>query len=427
MLRKFKTILLLFCMAVGLCEITAQNEISQPYSGFGVGIVNKSSNGILNGMAGTSYAMQNPYYINFRNPASYVAFDSLSFVADAAVSIYSSALSTSRVSTAQHNDYARPDYITIGLPVTRHWRTSVGIYEFSRVGYDMVDSKTFDNIGTVSYEYASHGGLNQLYWGNAFKICKGLSIGLNASYMFGSIYNTRNISFDGSNFSNSYINDAFHTDGIYLTGGLQYFFNIKENHRIGIGATYSNTAYTWVRENLLINYYSGPFSPVTTYDTVLSDNSKKGSVTIPQSVGGGLSYTFKEKFTVAADVTWQNWDRYQFMGKTDSLKDAITASLGAQYIPDPLSTKFLKRMSFRAGAKYSTGEIFLRNKPIQEFGVCIGVGIPLTTFNTHSTLNVLFEYGKMGTLVNDLVKQNYFRFSLNFTLQEKWYQRMKVE
>lgn len=427
MLRKFNVFTLLFVLTACFSQLFAQNEISQPYSGFGVGIVNKSSNGILNGMAGTSYAMRNPYYINFRNPASYAAFDSLSFVADAAASIYVSSLSTQSSSTAQHNSYARPDYIAIGLPVTKHWRTSVGIFEFSTIGYDMTDSRTIENVGTASYEYSGNGGLNQLYWGNAFKICKGLSIGLNASYMFGSIYNVRNISFDGSNFLNSYINDAYHIDGIYLTGGIQYFFDVKEKHRIGIGAVYSNTAYIWARENLLINQYSGVYSPVTTYDTVLCDNTKKGNVTIPQSVGFGLSYTYKEKWTVAADVTWQNWDKYAFMGKSDSLHDAITASLGAQYIPDPYSTKFLKRMAFRVGAKYSTGEIFIRNKPINEFGVCFGVGIPLNTFNTHSSINVLFEYGKMGTLINDLVKQDYFRFTLNFTLQEKWYQRMKIE
>lgn len=427
MLRKFNNFILFFLLVGCLTHLTAQNEISQPYSGFGVGIVNKSSNGILNGMAGTSIAMQNPYYINFRNPASYAAFDSLSFVADAAASIYASTLTTPTSTTAQRNGYARPDYIAIGLPVTKHWRTSVGIYEFSTIGYDMVDSRDIANVGTVSYEYIGRGGLNQLYWGNAFKLCKGLSIGLNASYMFGSVYNTRNISFDGSNFLNSYINDAYHVDGIYLTGGLQYFFKVKENHHIGIGAVYSNTAYAWVRENLLINHYTGTYSPVTTYDTVLCDNTKRGNVTIPQSIGGGLNYTYKEKFNIAADVTWQNWEKYKFMGKSDSLHNSITASLGAQYIPDPFSTKFLKRMTFRAGVKYSTGEIFIRNKPINEFGVCLGVGIPLTTFNTHSSINILFEYGKMGTLINDLVKQDYFRFTLNFTLQEKWYQRMKVE
>ena len=157
------------------------------------------------------------------------------------------------------------------------------------------------------------------------------------------------------------------------------------------------------------------------------DNASRGNLHIPQSVGGGISYSYKEKITVAADVTWNNWNRYKFMQHSDSLKDAISASLGFQYVPDPLSPKFFKRLAVRVGAHYSTGEFFLRDKPISEFGVSLGIGIPLNTFITHSSINLLFEYGKMGTLANELVRQNYFRFTLNFTLQEKWYQRMKIE
>ena len=72
--------------------------------------------------------------------------------------------------------------------MTRHWRTSVGVKPFSDIGYNIVNSEVIDDIGSITYTYSGKGGLNQLYWGNAFKICKGLSIGLNVSYMFGSVY-----------------------------------------------------------------------------------------------------------------------------------------------------------------------------------------------------------------------------------------------
>ncbi len=418
--------LLLFVLLLTLSwNSWAQNEISNPYSAFGVGLVNRSSNGILDGMGGASYAMQNPYYINFRNPASYAAFDSLSFIADAAASIYVSTLSSGTL--RQRNSYARLGYINIGLPVTRHWRSSVGIVPFSSVGYDVAFSSTMENIGEVKYDYSAKGGLYQLYWGNAFKICKGLSIGLNTSYIFGTIYKFNNTSFDGNNFYNSYINDSYLIDGIHLNGGIQYFFNINEKHKIGLGLVYSNTAYIWARENLLINYYQGTFSQVTTYDTVYFNEVVRGNLYIPQSVGGGVSYTFNDKLTVAGDVAWNNWAKYKAFGYGDSLCNSITASLGAQFIPDPNSNKFLKRMNFRLGAKYSTGEIFLRGKPINEFGVTFGVGLPISTFNTHSSINIVFEYGKLGTLTRDLIQQNYFKFTFNFILQERWYQRTKLD
>lgn len=423
--KKINNFFLALVLLIGSLCAYAQNEISNPYSGFGVGLVNKCSNGILDGMGGTSYAIQNPYFINFRNPASYAAFDSLSFVADAAASI-----NVSTIASGNHianNSIAAPGYLAIGLPVTRHWRTSVGIVPFSTVGYDIENTAHNPTIGDIDYSYFAKGGINQLYWGNAFKICKGLSVGLNASYLFGTIYQTRNTSFEAENFYNSYINDSYHIDGIHLTGGIQYLFKFKENHQIGLGVVYSNTAYIWAKEKLMINYYEGTYSSVTTYDTVYYNDKKRGNLYIPQSIGGGLSYTYKDKLIIAADLTWNNWEKYQFFGHGDSLQNSFTASLGAQYIPDPLSNKFFKRMTFRLGAKYSSGEILLRSKPIDEFGVCLGVGFPLTTFNTHSSINLVFEYGKMGTLLNNLVRQNYFKFTFNFTLQEKWYQRMKID
>ena len=428
MLQKTDHILLLtllFC-CLNFFSSRAQNEISIPYSSIGIGMVNHSSNGILDAMGGVSYAMQNPYYINFRNPASYAAFDSLSFIADAAASIYSSRLNQG--DRIQRNTYAKPGYLAIGLPVTRHWRTSIGIMPFSDIGYGIETVKTIESIGDVTYKYSGKGGLNTLYWGNAFKLCKGLSIGLNASYIFGSVFAYSNTEFDGNNFLNSYVNDTYLVDGIYLDAGIQYLFNIGEKHRIGLGAVYSNTAYIWAKEKLLVNAYTGTYMSTVLYDTVYSQEAVRGRLNIPQSVGGGLSYTYKDKMTIAGDVTWQNWTKFSFMKPSnDTLRNSISASLGFQYIPDPLSTKFFKKMAFRAGGHYSTGELMLRNKPISEFGVSIGIGIPLTTFNTHSSINLLFEYGKTGTLANDLIRQNYFRFSLCFTLQERWYQRVKLD
>ena len=415
---------MLFCC---LCFFfaQAQNEIRMPYSSYGIGTINHLSNGTLDAMGSVSYAMQNPYYINFRNPASYAAFDSLSFLADAAASIYYSKLS--QKGTGQKNSYAKPNYLAIGLPVTRHWRTSVGIKAFSTVGYEIATTKNVPNVGEINYTYSGNGGLNQLYWGNAFRICKGLSIGLNASYMFGSIFATSNTEFDDNTFLNSYINDAYLVDGIYLEGGLQYFFNIGEKHKIGLGAVYSNTAYIWAKEKLLINNYTGSFVSTSTYDTILYKDDLRGTLNIPQSVGAGLSYAYNDKLIIAGDVTWQNWANFKFMKPCDSLQNTILASFGAQYIPDPNSNKFFKKMAFRIGGRYSTGELMLRNKPISEFGVCFGVGVPLTSFNTHSSLNILFEYGRTGTLVNDLIRQDYFRFSFCFTLQERWYQRVKLD
>ena len=414
------SICIAFLFASLITNNFAQSEISSPYSGYGVGILNNTANVPMASMGGLSYALQNNLYINYKNPASYVAFDSLSFIADAALSLSSNNLITN--TQTQKGSVGRLSYLMIGLPITKHWRTSVGIIPFSDIGY-----KVFDKQVDALYFYEGSGGLMQLYWGNAFKLAKNLSLGLNVSYMFGTMNNSSFVEFSQSNFLNSRILKTTLVDGIHLSAGLQYFIDMKNNNRLGLGLVYENSAYIWARESLLINNYLGEFNNTTTYDTVIYDPANKGRMVIPQTVGFGLTFSHADKILVGTDISWQNWSKFSIMERADSLKDALIAIVGLQYTPDPLSNKYYKKIKFRVGGKFSTGYMRFHNKPIQEFSVSAGVGFPLRTFTSQSSINIMFEYGQMGTIQNDLIKQNYFKVVLGFVLHEKWYQRVKLE
>lgn len=406
----------------------AQNDISSPYSMYGVGLLSNVTSGAYDAMGKVGYAMQNPYLINFKNPASYVAFDSLSFIGDVAFSIYSSTLSTSTLN--QKATYARPGYFTFGLPVTKHWRTSAGVMPFSNLGYNISDSKTIENVGDVSYLYSGSGGLFQIYWGNAFKLCKGLSLGLNASYIFGNLNYTKAAEIDGENFFNAMSSRTLDLDGIYLSAGIQYFVTVKEKHKLGFGVVYENSAYIWARQTDFAYTY-------TTSSTSPSDtaryNESKGNLQLPQTIGGGFSYQYKDKLWVTADVSWQNWKRFHLSTEAmrENFNNAMSYSVGIQFIPDASSSSYAKKIRLRIGARYTTGYINAATDgsytPISDFSVSAGVGLPLKLFTSNSSIGILFEYGSMGTHQNNLIKENYFRFSLHFTLQEKWYQRVKLD
>lgn len=404
----------------------AQNEISSPYSKYGIGLLTNICAGPMDAMGKVGYALQDPYQINFKNPASYVAFDSLSFIADVAFSINSSTLSTKTIK--QKSTYARPDYITIGLPVTRHWRTSVGVLPYSNLGYKIIDTRTTEKSGTVNYTYEGTGGLLQLYWGNAFKICKGLSIGLNASYLFGTLTNSRTAEFDvNDNYFHTMVNSNTAVDGIHLSAGVQYFATIRKNHTLGFGVVYENSAYVWAKQSDFIYNYdkTGIYADIN--DTIYYANDNT-TMKIPQNIGGGISYQYKEQWWVTADVTWQNWKKYRIDTiQGSNLQDALTTSIGIQFIPNILASSYLKKIRIRAGFRYSTGYISLNNQSIDNYSVSFGLDFPLKMFNTNSSLGIMAEYGQMGTIRNDLLKENYFRFSLHFTLQERWYQRVKLE
>ena len=405
----------------------AQNDISSPYSMYGVGLYSNVTSGAYDAMGKVGYAMQNPYLINFKNPASYVAFDSLSFIGDVAFSIYSSTLSTSEIT--QKSTFARPGYFSIGLPVTKHWRTSAGVMPFSNLGYNISDSKTIENVGDVSYLYSGSGGLLQVYWGNAFKICKGLSIGLNAAYLFGNLSYSKSASIDGDNFFNAMSNRTLDLDGIYLSAGIQYFVTVKDKHTLGFGFVYENSAYIWARQtDFAYTYTTSSSSPS---DTARYEKSR-GNLQLPQTIGGGFCYQYKDKLWVTADVSWQNWKRFHLSTEAmrENFNDAMNYSVGVQFVPDATSSNYAKKIRLRIGARYSTGYINAttdQTTAISDFSVSAGVGLPLKLFTSNSSIGIMFEYGIMGTHQHNLIKENYFRFSLHFTLQERWYQRVKLD
>ena len=416
----FSLSLSIFCL-----NLFAQNEISSPYSNYGVGLYSNVTSGMYDAMGKVGYALQDPYQINFKNPASYVAFDSLSFIADASFSIYSNSLANAEIK--QKATLAHPNYLTLGLPVTRHWRMSAGILPFSNLGYNIVQSINQDNIGVVNYNYQGDGGLLQLYWGNGFKLYDGLSLGFNISYLFGRLTYMQTAEFEGNNFYHSMVNNTTLIDGIYLSAGLQYFATIKNNHKLGIGLVYENSAYIWTKEEQFLYNYSTIGGSDNVNDTSYY-YEYKGNMQLPQSVGAGLSYQYKNKLWVSADFKWHNWAQYYHNKESDErLQNTYITSLGVQFIPNATSTNYFKKIRIRAGVQYSTGHILLNNHTISDYSISIGLGFPLKLYNNNSSLGVLFEYGQMGTIRNDLIRENHFRISFHFTLQEKWYQRVKLD
>ncbi|MCL2289944.1 MAG: hypothetical protein FWC34_04475 [Bacteroidetes bacterium] len=407
----------------------AQNDINSPYSSFGLGNLSPRTNIVSSSMGSVGYALQNPYYINFKNPAAFAAFDSLSFIADISFNIVNHQLRTEM--QEQSGTFAQLGYLAIGLPILRVWRTSAGIMPYSDVGYGIIDERQHvDSFGAVTFQYRGSGGLQLLYWGNAFKISKGLTLGLNLSYLFGTINRINFAEYEMENTFNTMISDFRHLDGIYISGGVQYQTTAKEKHHIGMGVVYENAIKVWSRENLLVLNYAGRYSPNYNFDTIVvrvGDDAIRSTVKMPQVIGAGFSYGYKDRLLVAADFTWQNWKQFSMTRSKDSLRDNFITAVGVQYIPNPTSSKYHNKINFRAGTRFSSGYFIINDRPISELAVSVGLGFPIRTFNTRSSVNIMFEYSKLGTMQRNLILQNYFKLSFSFILQEKWYQRRKLE
>ena len=404
----------------------AQNHLNSPYSRFATGDMSVRTSGSVLGMGNVGYAFQSATVINFANPAAYIAFDTLSCLVEGAFSVKNHTLRSGSVS--QKGTTAYIDYLSIGTSISKWWKTAIGYQPFSNMTYEVATADTIAGLGAYEAYYSGSGGLNEIYWGNAFRLYKGLSVGFNASFIFGKYANSRVSNFENTNAVSLQIDRVNRIKGFYFTAGLQYIVPIKDKWSIGLGVVYTPSLKFWNKNTSLITTYLGDINALspTLLDTLYPQGEQKQTYQMPQSVGGGISWAKNNQFHIEANFTWTQWSKYKEAGRLDSaLVDAYKFALGGSITPKYNSSNYLARVTFSLGANYELTRLMLNNMQIDKFGINFGLVFPLKKSKT--CLGVILEYGRTGTIKKDLIQENYFTVMFNVRLHEKWYQRIKLD
>jgi hypothetical protein len=125
-----------------------------------------------------------------------------------------------------------------------------------------------------------------------------------------------------------------------------------------------------------------------------------------------------------ADFLWQNWEKYRYYGQSDSLANRWTISAGGEYIPDSRSTaNYLERATYRIGFHYGKTPLYLKDRHIDEFGISFGIGLPIK--RSRSTVNLSASIGRKGTIQDELIQENFIRFTLGVNIFENWFIKSK--
>jgi len=418
----FGLILLLFTQ---MTAVKGQIKINSPYTRYGLGnLVENGMDPRITAMGGLYYGLQRSNLINTANPASYAAFDSISFVFDAGIFGVLTNLQTDRLT--DQGSYVSLSHLMFGFPVTRWWRISLGILPFSYVGYDIYNEEELDGITKAQFVYQGSGGFNQLYWGNAFKIGEKLSIGFNMKYMFGSIIRSRGISFpDSIEMKNTYIRGSIRPSDFYGEIGFQYKTKLPKDLFMVIGGVFGPQVKIKSKASYLATTYFGDINAAQLYyDTIEFRLNEKGSFTLPVRIGTGVTVGKEGKWIAGADFLWQNWEKYKYYDQSDSLLNSWNISVGGEYIPNARSSNsYLQKVAYRAGFHFGKTPLNLQGKHLQEFGISFGVGLPIK--KSKSTLNLSAVIGKRGTTQNGLIQENFFRFTVGVNIFENWFIKSK--
>ena len=148
--------------------------------------------------------------------------------------------------------------------------------------------------------YQGHGSVNRAYWANSYEFFHHLSIGVDASYIFGQL-NQNNIIQSAANGATlvSTTNNV-NLQNLYFTYGMQLYGGLGKNLNYSIGGTYSAKAALLAASTKL----------VLNNDSVTLQNiqNQEGYMYLPQAWGAGLSLGYKQKYTFLADYRYQNWN-----------------------------------------------------------------------------------------------------------------------
>ncbi len=451
-----KIIATLLGLFVGLILIS-QNLNTSPYTRFGLGELTKPLTAHYLGMGGLSVSFADFNQINISNPATYSSFRKNNPIYDLGItgkmSNYKSD-ANGELNTSSGTNFLLNNML-LGLPISKRCGLTFGILPFSTIGYD-ISSSTLLSSDTVTYNYNGDGSINRILLGAGYNlISKGdttkFSVGINGSYLFGSVNRHNSVVFHEGTFYNSRVQNRMTLSGVSLDAGIHFFQEISgktENDRwfwqfgatqifqTQIAAKRDFYAYTF-----LYNYSVQEISK----DTTDYFEDQIGTISMPDkfSIGASIGRNKQDKnvWTLGIQYNIYNWDLYKevFEDVNVNINDLAQMSeliLGGRITPSlDFSSKnknTFQKSTYSFGFRYGNYFININDEQLTNYGMNFGISIPLISSRSLSMINLAAEFGKLGKQENGLIEENYFKMTIGLSLApdtryDRWFKKRKYD
>lgn len=412
-----KKIIVSTCLLLTLVSF-AQDGTSSPYSFYGIGDVRFKGTVESRSMAGIAIEPDS-IHINLQNPAGFSNLKLTTFT-------IGGTYKTTKLKTNSQNASARRttlDYLAIGLPLGK-LGFGFGLIPFTSVGYKIQVVAT--DVTQNSKRFNGTGGLNKAFLGFGYQLAKNLSVGLDAQYNFGKI-ETNNLEFRPFVPIGSRELNTAELSGVNFDLGLMYQSKINKKTTFYSSLTYSpeSTLVSQNTRNISTVRFNSSFD-IQVVDE-LENQKNSTNLKLPSKLSIGAGFGENKKWLLGAEITLQNEgglaNNYNAIANA-TYEKATKFSLGGYYLPNYNSfTSYAKRIVYRGGLKYEKTGLIINSESINDIGLTLGVGLPLT--GSFSNVNIGFELGKKGTTAANLVQENYANLSFSFSFNDKWFVKRK--
>ena len=429
--RLFATIL------TGVFDLSGIAQVSKtlsPYSMYGLGVLADQSQGFNRGMGGLSAGLRSGTMVNMLNPASYSAVDSLTMILDFGVSGQITNFKEGGISMNRKS--ADFDYATALFRVMPKMGVSVGVVPYSNVGYSFTTTETLPNSTLASLmTYSGTGGFSQAYLGVGYEVFKGFSVGANFSYFWGNYEKSIGIAAVKESHMNVMLKSYQAKVSSYkLDLGAQGQFALNRDNVLTVGATFGLGHKLGAQADMFMLNTDSETSAVDTTEVTLSD-----AFELPMTFGVGAALVHKNRLTVGADYSFENWGSLSFpysINNSYVMSNSVLCNrhkitIGADWIPEPnamVRRSFFKSIHYKVGASYATPYYNIRDgeKGPREIALTAGFSIPIiNSWNNRSLLNISAQW--VNSSSPSFIKENSFRINIGLTFNERWFAKWKVD
>lgn len=428
----------------------AQSSSNNPVSYIGLGERANGNHSIYNSLGKNDFNFFDSTQLNFYNPASYSTLS-------AGNTLYSLDVQ-SRVSQYAQNgatEYGTTflvEHFAIGFKMKRRMGMSFGLRPYSTRGYSFSE-KTFTGTDSIQYTYSGKGGIQNLYLGFAYAPIQTkstrLSLGANASYLFGNVANERqSLLIETSTYQGGLDRKVMAVKAFHYELGLSLKQNLGKKNIITLSAVVEPTQKfnATYREEL---YTSSNINTPSIYDTLVY-TSQSGKITSNLTYKVGMNYqlnlpnwkrktrTLHPAFNLLASYSSLGTFSHNFSSVNQwNLVQGNRMSVGLQFTPelkmaDNVSAlKFPEKIYYRVGYYHQNLLYAVNGYQFTEKAVSIGLGIPLLMNQSLSSVNLSLALGRRGTGAPNSVQESFLGVNFGLILApsvfERWFRKRKLD
>ncbi|MFY0626024.1 MAG: hypothetical protein JXR07_07010 [Reichenbachiella sp.] len=402
-------------------KVMSQNTFS-PYTVFGIGDMYNKSMSHNMGMGEIGIGTPSVWNINNMNPALLTA-NTLSVFE---IGIQGENRTIANELDEQKAGTAGYKNLSFAFPVVAgKWTTNFGIAPMSSVNYKFNSNLPIEGSETeAELTFEGNGGLTEVNWSNGIRLFKGLSVGIRSSFVFGfTEHSTTSILSGNVQQFPTTIVEKTNYSGLKFGFGASYGQKIGDSgNSLGFGIIY-DVAKDLSGDRIVRLEADTGGSTVTIGDT-LSNRSYTDAFNLPSKLGFGVSWIKDNFLTIGIDVSKSFWTEDAGFGvDIETYRNTYSAGIGLEITPkyDDVDS-YISRIRYRIGFRYEQQPYIVGGTNIDDIGINFGWSLPIRGV---SSLNMAFKFGQRGTTSDNLIKENYFKFVIGATINDRWFVRRK--